>query len=120
MLCPGMTSFLYSGKIRLFGYLHFAEPLRHRIRERAQKLAKQQGVQIEHVNKAHIRKEDLASEVLAGRGNPPGLVLFLILRYPYNMIFAFPLLSSIAGGLALIYGKALIAHIQQSVRTKYR
>ena len=32
----GMTSFLYSRGIRIFDYARFAEPLRERIRERAQ------------------------------------------------------------------------------------
>jgi len=34
----GMTSFLYSRGIRIFDYPRFAEPLRDRIRERAQQV----------------------------------------------------------------------------------
>ena len=70
----GMTSFLYSRGIRIFDYPRFAEPLRERIRERAQHVCEAAGVQIEHVNKSHIRKEDLVARVLAARGNAPGLV----------------------------------------------
>lgn len=70
----GMTSFLYSRGIRIFDYAKFAEPLRDRIRQRAQEVCNANGVQIEHVNKSHIRKEDLVARVLAVRGNAPGLV----------------------------------------------
>ena len=70
----GMTSFLYSRGIRIFDYARFAEPLRERIRERAQQVCEAAGVQIEHVNKSHIRKEDLVARVRALRGDAPGLV----------------------------------------------
>ncbi len=70
----GMTSFLYSRGIRIFDYPKFAEPLRDRIRERAHEVCASNGVSIEHVNKNHIRKEDLVARVLAARGDTPGLV----------------------------------------------
>jgi len=70
----GMTSFLYAKGIRIFDYARFTEPLRDRIRERAQQLAQQQGARIEHIAKAHIRKEDVVAKVLATRGDHPGLV----------------------------------------------
>jgi hypothetical protein len=65
---------LYSRGIRIFDYPHFAEPLRERIRERAQQVCEAAGVQIEHVNTGHIRNEDLVARILAVRGNAPGLV----------------------------------------------
>jgi hypothetical protein len=70
----GMTSFLYSRGIRIFDYPKFAEPLRDRIRQRAQEVCDANGVSIEHVNKSHIRKEDLVARVRAVRGDAPGLV----------------------------------------------
>jgi hypothetical protein len=70
----GMTSFLYAKGIRIFDYARFAEPLRDQIRERAQQLAAEQGASIEHINKAHIRKEEVVAKVLAARGDHPGLV----------------------------------------------
>jgi hypothetical protein len=70
----GMTSFLNARHIRIFDYPRFAEPLRDRIREAAQALATAQGARIEHVAKAHIRKEDLVAAVLKDRGDHPGLV----------------------------------------------
>jgi hypothetical protein len=63
----GMTSFLFSCGIRIFDYPRFAEPLRDRIRERAQPVCEAAGVEIEHVSKRHIRKEKLVARVLAER-----------------------------------------------------
>lgn len=73
----GMTSFLYGKGIRIFDYAQFAEPLRERIRDCAQEVSKSVGVEIEHVNKSHIRKEDLVAQVLEQRGDAPGLVHIL-------------------------------------------
>lgn len=70
----GMTSFLHAHHIRIFDYPRFAEPLRNRIRESAHALAAAQGAKIEHIAKAHIRKEEVVAEVLRQRGNHPGLV----------------------------------------------
>ena len=70
----GMTSFLYSKDIRIFDYAKFAEPLRERIRDCAQEVSKAAGIEIEHVSKSHIRKEDLVARVLEHRGDAPGLV----------------------------------------------
>jgi hypothetical protein len=70
----GMTSYLYAHGIRIFDYPRFAEPLRERIRERAQEVCATAGIEMEHVSKSHIRKEDLVARVLAGRGDAPGLV----------------------------------------------
>lgn len=70
----GMTSFLNAQHIRIFDYPRFAEPLRERIRAGAQALAAEHGATIEHINKPHIRKEDVVAAVLKGRGEHPGLV----------------------------------------------
>lgn len=70
----GMTSFLYAHGIRIFDYPRFVEPLRDRIRQRAQEVAEANSASIEHVNKSHIRKEDLVARVLAARGDAPGRV----------------------------------------------
>ena len=70
----GMTAFLSARQIRIFDYPRFAEPLRDRVRERAAELAAAAGVTIEHIAKSHIRKEDVVAEVLAVRGDHPGLV----------------------------------------------
>ena len=70
----GMTSFLYSRGIRIFDYPRFAEPLRERIRQRAQDVCEASAVSIEHVKSCHIRKEELVARVLRVRGDAPGLV----------------------------------------------
>jgi hypothetical protein len=70
----GMTSFLYQQNIRIFDYPKFAEPLRDRIRDRAHEVCAEVGIEIEHVSKSHIRKEELVARVLAARGDATGLV----------------------------------------------
>lgn len=70
----GMTDWLYAHKIRIFDYPQFADPIRHKIRENAERISKESGVEIEHINKQHIRKEDVVKKVLAKRGTHPGLV----------------------------------------------
>lgn len=70
----GMTSFLNAHDIRIFDYPRFAEPLRERIRSRAETLASAAGVRIEYVAKAHVRKEALVAAVIEQRGDHPGLV----------------------------------------------
>jgi len=70
----GMTSFLYSRGIRIFDYAKFAEPLCQVVRERAAQVCAKAGLEIEHLRKSHIRKEDLVQRVLATRGDAPGLV----------------------------------------------
>ncbi len=70
----GMTNFLYAQGIRIFDYAQFAQPLRERIRAAAQAACAKAGIEIEHIAKAHIRKEDVVAKVLARRGEHPGLV----------------------------------------------
>jgi hypothetical protein len=70
----GMTSFLYARGIRVFDYARFAEPLRDRIRARAQEVCAEAGIEIEYIAKSHIRKEEVVAKVLARRGEHPGLV----------------------------------------------
>jgi hypothetical protein len=73
----GMTRFLHASGVRIFDYPQFAMTLRDRVRERAATLAAEAGVTIEHIGKAHIRKEDVVARVLEQRGDRPGLVHIL-------------------------------------------
>ncbi len=73
----GMTSYLYSQKIKIFNYAKFAEPFREELRNNAEKVAKENDIEIEFVRKAHIRKEDLVKKVLDKRGYHTGLVHIL-------------------------------------------
>jgi len=70
----GMTHYLYAQGIRIFDYATFAEPLRERIRENAEELARANGVKIEFIRKKDFRKENRVQEILKERGEQPGLV----------------------------------------------
>ena len=70
----GMTRYLNARGIRIFDYPDFAKTLRERVRETAAALAAEAGVEIEHVGKSHVRKEDIVARVLVQRGDAPGLV----------------------------------------------
>ncbi len=70
----GMTSFLFERKIRIFDYPKFAEPFRNRIRENAEQMAADAGIQIEFIRKRNFRKEDRVKQILAKRGEQAGLV----------------------------------------------
>ena len=71
----GMTSYLYQHEIRIFDYTTFAQPLRGRVRENAEAIAKETGVEIEFVRRSkNFRKEKRIKRVLQERGDHPGLV----------------------------------------------
>jgi len=69
----GMTMFLKSNGIRIFDYQKFAEPLRNELRNNAEKIAKDNHVEIEFVTNK-VRKEALISKIVEKRGNHPGIV----------------------------------------------
>jgi hypothetical protein len=70
----GMTSFLNANNIRIFDYPRFAEPLRNELRDNAEQIAKENGLEIEFIRKKNFRKEDRIQGILEKRGNHPGLV----------------------------------------------
>jgi len=70
----GMTSYLYERGVRIFDYPRFAEPFRDQLRENAERLAAEAGIEIEFLRKRNVRKEDRVKEALARRGDHPGLV----------------------------------------------
>jgi hypothetical protein len=78
----GMTSFLFERKIRIFDYPKYAEPFRNRIRENAEKVAAEAGIEIEFIRKRNFRKEDRVKELLEKRGEHPGLVCVFSAREP--------------------------------------
>jgi hypothetical protein len=71
-----MATLLDARGIRLFDYAkQFAEPLRDAIRSHAERVAAEDGVKVEYINKPkNYRKEDRIREILAERGTHPGLV----------------------------------------------
>ena len=73
----GMTSYLKTHGIRIFDYTKFAEPLRDQIRSNADRLAEDNGIEIQFVRKSNVRKETIVAKILADRGDEPGLVCIL-------------------------------------------
>lgn len=71
-----MATMLDSREIRMFDYfVQFAQPFREAIRAHAERLAAEEGVEVEYVKRPKgFRKEDRIREILAKRGNHPGLV----------------------------------------------
>jgi hypothetical protein len=71
----GMTTFLYSKQIKIFDYPQFAQVLREKVRENAERIARDNGVEIEFIRKPNaFRKEKRIKDILKGRGEQPGLV----------------------------------------------
>jgi hypothetical protein len=71
----GMTSFFYAKSLRIFDYAHVMEPLRDDLRANAEKVAKDNGLEIEFIRRARsFRKEERVREILGKRGDAPGLV----------------------------------------------
>jgi hypothetical protein len=69
-----MSSHLRSKGIRIFDYTRFAEPLRDEIRFQAERLAEDNGLEIEFIRKKDFRKERRIKKIIAKRGDHPGLV----------------------------------------------
>lgn len=70
----GITSWFYAHEIRIFDYPNWANQLRLKIRENAEHIAKANGIEIEHIKKSTIRKEEHVQRILKDRGYEPGLV----------------------------------------------
>jgi hypothetical protein len=71
----GMTGYLYGHRVRIFDYPRWAQPLREALRENAERLAAENGLEIEFIRRAKsFRKEDKIHQVLQQRGEHPGLV----------------------------------------------
>jgi hypothetical protein len=70
----GMTTFLNINKIRIFDYPRFAEPLRNQIKDNAEKIAQNNGLQIEFIKKKYFRKADRIEQIVKKRGQHPGMV----------------------------------------------
>ena len=47
----GMSAYLYANHIRIFDYPRFAEPMRNQLRENAEKIAKDNGLEIQFIKK---------------------------------------------------------------------
>lgn len=69
-----MARVLFQAGVRCFDLGQYVEPLREQIRQNAEKLAAEHGLQIQFLPNCNIRKEALIAQVLAERGRRPGLV----------------------------------------------
>jgi len=73
----GMTNYMYQNDVKIFDYPKFAEPFKEVIRANAERIAKEQGVEIEFIRKTGVRKESIISDKIKKRGNHPGIVHIL-------------------------------------------
>jgi hypothetical protein len=70
-----MASYLGCHKIRLFDYPRWAETLRDELRNHAEQLAVEAGIEIEFIRRHKaFRKEARIKAIIAERGDHPGLV----------------------------------------------
>ncbi len=70
-----MANYLNKKNIRYFDYTSWAEPLRNKIRQHAETLAAEAGIEIEFIRQYKaFRKEERIKEIIRDRGNHPGLV----------------------------------------------
>jgi hypothetical protein len=70
-----MAGYLGARGIRLFDFPRWAQPLDDEIRANAERLAAEAGLKIEFIRKLKaFRKEDRIQQILAARGDHPGLV----------------------------------------------
>lgn len=79
----GMTDYFYTHQIRIFDYANWAEPLRDALRKNMERIANDNAIEIEFVrSKKSFRKEDRVKEILAKRGQQPGVVCILSAMEP--------------------------------------
>ena len=69
-----MAGYLGYHKIRLFDYPRWAEPLRDELRNHAEQLAIEAGIEIEFIQRHKAFREDRIKAIITERGNHPGLV----------------------------------------------
>jgi hypothetical protein len=69
-----LTSYLYQHQIRVFDYAKFAEPFREQLKENAEAIAKEAGVEIEFIRSSGVRKEAIIEQKIKARGNHAGIV----------------------------------------------
>ena len=79
----GMREYFYAQKIPIFDYPKWAQSLREAIRENAERLAAENGIEIEFIrSKKKFRQENRVKEILEQRGTQPGLVCILSAMEP--------------------------------------
>ena len=70
-----MTGYLKANNIRIFDFADFSQPLTEQVRSNAQRIADENGIEIEFIRKLHaFRKDDRIQEILLKTGKSEGLV----------------------------------------------
>src|SRR5215470_3809716 len=72
----GMALYLRGLGVRLFDFALWAKPYRDGIRDNAERLAQEHGIDVRFV-RGDERKETIVAEILEQRGDSPGLVAIL-------------------------------------------
>ena len=71
----GMTSYLKANNIRIFDFSSFSQPLTEQVRANAQRIADENGIQIEFIRKLRaFRKDDRIQEIIQKTGKSEGLI----------------------------------------------
>ncbi len=70
----GMAGHLSAHGVRLFDFPRWAEPLRDEIRKNAEAVAAKEGLEIDFIRRKNFRKEERIKQIIAVRGDHPGLV----------------------------------------------
>jgi hypothetical protein len=79
----GMTGYFYARQMRIFDYPKWAQPLREALRANMERVAAENGIEIEFVrSRKSFRKEDRVKQVLSKRGEHPGVVCILSAMEP--------------------------------------
>ncbi len=70
-----MTGYLNANNIRIFDFSNFSQPLTEQIRANAQRIADENGIEIEFIRKLRaFRKDDRIQEIIQKTGKTQGLV----------------------------------------------
>jgi len=71
----GMTGYFYANSIKIFDYAEFSKPLTEKVRENAERIAKENGIEIEFIRKTGaFRKDDRIQAIIKEKGITEGLV----------------------------------------------
>ena len=89
-----MTAYMKLNGIRIFDYpTSFSQPLTEQVRQNAEKIAHENGMEIEFIRKLHaFRKDDRIQNIIAETGKTEGLILL------WSSIFV-TLMANKIGGL---------------------
>ena len=70
----GMTNYLNANSIRIFDFSDFSQPLTEQVRQNAQSIADENGIEIEFIRKLRdLRKNDRIQDIISKIGKSEGL-----------------------------------------------